>query len=67
MMSVAVKGDPMYRSLSLSALLLLALAPGPAAAQDDNTKLRSIKYDDLGKLVRSYKGKPIVVYFWHYS
>jgi hypothetical protein len=54
------------RLVGLSVLGLL-LVVGLAAAQDDNTKLRSIKYDDLGKLVRSHKGKPIVVYFWHYS
>jgi hypothetical protein len=47
--------------------LLLVLFFGTATAQIDNTKLQSISYADLGKLVRSYKGKPVVVYFWaHY-
>ena len=49
------------------ACLLAALSLGVAVGQDDNRQLESIKYADLGKLVRSYKGKPVVVYFWaHY-
>jgi len=56
----------MPRPLTLSALALL-LVLGSAAGQDDYTKLKSINYADLGKLVRSYKGKPIVVYVWHYT
>jgi hypothetical protein len=56
----------MSRPLRLSALLIL-LALGSAAGQSDNAKLQSITYADLGKLVRSHKGKPIVVYVWHES
>jgi hypothetical protein len=47
--------------------MALFLVMGSAAAQDDHTKLKSITYADLGKLVRSHKGKPIVVYVWHYT
>ena len=53
--------------LSALAALLLTLVFGTATGQNDNTKVQSISYPDLGKLVRSYKGKPVVVYFWaHY-
>jgi len=56
----------MSRLGSLAALLLV-LVLGSVAGQDDNTKLRTITYDGLGKLVRSHKGKPLVVYVWHFS
>ncbi len=52
------------------ALLLLALAaPGTpdgraAPEPDGKVTLQDVKYDDLGKLVRSYKGKVVVVDFW---
>jgi hypothetical protein len=36
-------------------------APAPTA---ESVTLRDINYDDLGKLVRSYKGKVVVVDFW---
>ena len=56
----------MPRPLRLSALLIL-LALGSAAAQNDNTKPQTISYAELGKLVRSHKGKAVVVYVWHES
>ncbi len=47
--------------------LALALLAGAADGQNDNTKLDPISYADLGKLVRSHKGKVVVVYVWaHY-
>jgi hypothetical protein len=53
--------------MSRSAAFLLLLFAGTAAARDDATKLRPIRYGELGKVVRSHKGKPVVVYFWaHY-
>jgi hypothetical protein len=53
--------------LSALAGLLLLLALGTAVGQNDNAKLGSLSYPELGKLVRSYKGKPVVVYVWaHY-
>ena len=56
----------MPRPLRLSALLIL-LALRSAVAQTDNTKPQSITYAELGKLVRSHKGKAVVVYVWHES
>jgi hypothetical protein len=38
-------------------------APEPPQA-DSKVTLQDIKYDDLGKLIRSHKGKVIVVDFW---
>jgi hypothetical protein len=40
-----------------------AAAPEPAAT-DAQVTVRDIKYDDLGKLVRGYKGQVVVVDFW---
>jgi hypothetical protein len=40
-----------------------AAAPEPAAT-DSQATVRDIKYDDLGKLIRGYKGKVVVVDFW---
>ena len=60
-----------YRRFALcGALLLLALAapcmPDGRAALEPRGKvsLHDVKYDDLGKLVRSLKGKVVVVDFW---
>jgi hypothetical protein len=36
-------------------------APAPTA---ESVTLRDINYDDLGKLVHTYKGKVVVVDFW---
>jgi hypothetical protein len=53
--------------LSAPAALLFVLVFGTATAQNDNARVQSISYAELGKLVRSHKGKPVVVYFWaHY-
>jgi hypothetical protein len=47
--------------------LLAVLLAGAALAQPAKPKLETISYADLGKLVRSNKGKVVVVYFWaHY-
>jgi hypothetical protein len=60
-----------YRRFALcGAFLLLALAapsmPDGRAAPETGGKvsLQDVKYDDLGKLVRSLKGKVVVVDFW---
>jgi hypothetical protein len=54
---------------SLAALLLamgLTAAAAPPSGQSANGKIsaRSITYADLGRLVRGYKGKVVVVDFW---
>jgi thiol-disulfide isomerase/thioredoxin len=62
----------MTRSLRLVlglAVLVSAIwwQAGAAPAQPGNdaaVKVEKIKYDDLGKRVRSYKGKVVVVDFW---
>jgi hypothetical protein len=45
---------------------LLALAAGPAFAQD-KVELKVLKYADLQKLVKDAKGKVVVVDFWQDS
>jgi hypothetical protein len=45
------------RTLALFTALLVA-GTLPAAP------LKHLTYAELGKLVRSYRGKPVVVYFW---
>jgi hypothetical protein len=45
------------------ALGLLALL-GPATAADPAIKLKSVKYDDLTKEIRTHKGKIVVVDIW---
>jgi hypothetical protein len=50
-------------TLAVFLALGAAAAPEPAAT-DAQVTLRDIKYDDLGKLVRGYKGKVVVVDFW---
>jgi hypothetical protein len=44
----------------------LTAAAAPPSGQSANTKIsaRSITYADLGRLVRGYKGKVVVVDFW---
>jgi len=54
---------------SLAALLLamgLAAVAAPTSGQSPDSKIsaRSITYADLGRLVRGYKGKVVVVDFW---
>jgi len=50
---------------TLAAFLALGAAAAPEpAATDAQVTLRDIKYDDLGKMVRGYKGKVVVVDFW---
>lgn len=46
------------RMLPLLAALLIA-APTSAAP------MKHLTYAELGKLVRSYRGKTVVVYFWN--
>jgi hypothetical protein len=61
--------------MQTSRLTLLALAfalfpsptarPAPEPPQADaKVTLQDIKYDDLGKFIRSQKGKVVVVDFW---
>lgn len=55
--------------LALGGVLLTLVIMGwtiPGAAQDDKNKvtLQALTYDELGKLVRSFTGKVVVVDFW---
>jgi hypothetical protein len=54
--------------LAFLAVLLFPIGFTTAAPEppktDDKVTLQDIKYDDLGKLIRSNKGKVIVVDFW---
>jgi thiol:disulfide interchange protein len=49
-------------------LLVVAMAalaaPGRGQSAADKVTLQTMSYADLGKLVRSHKGKVIVVDFW---
>jgi hypothetical protein len=56
----------MRRSLGLFLLALLVglVASADVPARPATTKLETISYADLGKLVRANKGKVVVVYFW---
>jgi hypothetical protein len=50
------------------ALTLPALALGsPPAAPAQEVSLRTVKYDELTKLVRSLQGKVVVVDFWNHT
>jgi hypothetical protein len=52
-------------ALALALFLSPAALPAPEPAQTDGkVTLQDIKYDDLAKVIRSYKGKVIVVDFW---
>jgi hypothetical protein len=44
-------------------LFLLALAAGPAAAQD-KVEVQVVKYDGLAAAIKGFKGKVVVVDFW---
>jgi thiol-disulfide isomerase/thioredoxin len=46
--------------------LLLASAAGPTAGQstDGQVSVRTVNYEELGKLIRGLKGKVVVVDFW---
>ena len=49
------------------AALLLALGAAlasPAPAADEKIAAKPVTYTELGKLVRGYKGKVVVVDFW---
>jgi hypothetical protein len=46
-------------------VIALTLAAAPAPAGD--VTLQNMSYQELGKLVRSHKGKVVVVDFWHYD
>jgi hypothetical protein len=51
-----------------SSLLMLALAvvgTGTAAPDDPvNITLRSVKYSELGKMIRGLRGQVVIVDFW---
>jgi hypothetical protein len=52
-------------ALVFAVLLSPAARPAPEPPQaDGKVTLQDITYDDLGKLIRSHKGKVIVVDFW---
>jgi hypothetical protein len=46
-------------------MIALTLAAAPAVGGE--VTLQNMSYKDLGKLVRSHKGKVVVVDFWHYD
>ena len=50
--------------LVLGLALLVSSLAAVAAANDTPIRVDRIKYADLGKLVRSHKGKVVVVDFW---
>jgi hypothetical protein len=45
-------------------LLLLSAALFFAAPADDSVTLKTAKYDELGRTVRNFQGKIVVVDFW---
>ncbi len=56
-----------FRGLALLLLgmgLLAAATPTPVRSAGDQTAIRTIKYADLGKLVRAQRGKVVLVDFW---
>jgi hypothetical protein len=44
--------------------LLAAAAPTPGRPAEDKSAARTIKYADLGKMVRAQRGKVVLVDFW---
>ncbi len=54
---------PMRWSLLALAALGFALM-GADKADDPKVELRVAKYDEMGKVVRDFKGKIVVVDFW---
>lgn len=57
-----------YRNFGAGAALLvgmgLAMAAAPASSSADKISAQSIKYADLGKLIRAQRGKVVLVDFW---
>jgi hypothetical protein len=51
-------------ALLFSLMLGAATAPSAGQAAGGKVTLQDIKYADLGKLIRSLKGKVVVVDFW---
>ena len=51
---------------SLLATLAVAGAAVPTAGQPagDKVEVRAVTYPELGKMIRGYKGKVVVVDFW---
>lgn len=54
---------PLRYSLLAVLLGLLSLPTSPGQANGKNT-LEPVSYAELGRLVRSLRGKVVVVYFW---
>jgi hypothetical protein len=53
------------RSLKAAVLLALGAAlASPTPAADEKIAAKPVTYTELGKLVRGYKGKVVVVDFW---
>lgn len=53
-----------YAKLTGLAVLLGTMGLAVAEAPEDKIAARPISYSDLGKLVRSHRGKVIVVDLW---
>jgi hypothetical protein len=53
-----------YTKLGGLAVLLGTMSLAVAQTSEDKIAARPISYDDLGKLVRSHRGKVIVVDLW---
>lgn len=48
----------------LAAFLALTTLSAAAAQTAEKSRLPVVSYEELGKLVRSLRGKVVVVYFW---
>jgi len=53
-----------YTKLAGFAILLSVMSIAAAQAPGDKIAARPISYADLGRLVRSYRGKVVVVDLW---
>jgi hypothetical protein len=58
-------GKPWRPAAWLGVIALTLASAAPAAAGE--VTLRDVGYKDLGKLVRSHKGKVVVVDFWQHD
>jgi hypothetical protein len=56
-----------YVKLGGMALLIGMMSAAAAQTTDNKIAARPISYADLGKLVRSHRGKVIVVDFWRFD
>jgi hypothetical protein len=56
-----------YAKLGGMAVLIGMMSVAAAQTADNKIAARPITYGDLGKLVRSYRGKVVVVDFWRFD